>query len=286
MTTMTSLAPPVEQPPNKFAFVYERYGNCNITRDPDHTITFESTDLSDVIPLAKQMFKVGAHSNVKSVAGSIAHTCRRGTTPVVLAAGDKALNQAIKGIAIARSYLEEDSKYDIEMQPEFRSQGGMYLFLAKYLRGTKKERCVGSELLSDSKRRKQDIDNSSDDEDHRHIQNKKDPKLQGRMGNIDVSQHLRVARHSDPYVVAGAIAKKVRRGEEVNMLCIGGLSVSASVQALCHSRKYLQEDCVSISFQPSFIHLTLDGQSRSGIRFIVYPRKIATSEQRASSPEA
>ena len=41
------------------------------------------------------------------MAGSIAHSSRRGCPPVVLAAGDKAINQTIKGMAIARTYLEE-----------------------------------------------------------------------------------------------------------------------------------------------------------------------------------
>lgn len=115
----------------KTVLVYERHGNFNICPRPDAVIIFEvaTRNMSrfsshvgvtgvaayhmittlqgpgapQIIPSARQMYKVSAHSNVKSVAGSIAHTCRRGPVPVLLASGDAALNQAIKGSA---SYLD------------------------------------------------------------------------------------------------------------------------------------------------------------------------------------
>lgn len=78
----------------------------------------------------------------------------------------------------------------------------------------------------------------------------------------DGHKFLRVAQTSDPFVVAGAIAKKIRRGGNVELLAIGGISVAQTVRAIAASRKYLMENNVSVSFHPEFVHLTLDGQQR------------------------
>jgi stage V sporulation protein S len=65
--------------------------------------------------------KVSKQSNVKTVAGSISHTSRAGESPTCIATGKESVNQAVKSIAIARSYLEED-KLDISCYPEFRDE--------------------------------------------------------------------------------------------------------------------------------------------------------------------
>jgi stage V sporulation protein S len=90
----------------------------------------------------------------------------------------------------------------------------------------------------------------------------------------DISTYLRVAASSDPFVVAGAIAKKTRRGEEVDLLAIGGGAVYMCVRALAQARVFLMEDNVRLHFVPSFVHLELDGEAksaRSGIRFMCVP---------------
>lgn len=45
---------------------------------------------------------MSANSNVKGVAGKVAHTCRAGDAPAMLAIGSSCINQAVKAIAIAR----------------------------------------------------------------------------------------------------------------------------------------------------------------------------------------
>ena len=64
-----------------------------------------------------------------------------------------------------------------------------------------------------------------------------------------------MAQASNPNVVAGAIAKKIRRGERVVLLSIGPGSMAVSVMATAYARQYLAENLVSISWQPSFIQL-------------------------------
>ena len=65
-----------------------------------------------------EVFKVSARSRSTSVAGAIAGVIREGQHAEVQAIGAGAVNQAIKAIAIARSYLVKDA-IDIVCIPTF-----------------------------------------------------------------------------------------------------------------------------------------------------------------------
>lgn len=69
---------------------------------------FESPDL----------IKVSARSRSTAVAGAIAGVIRQHNVAEVQAIGAGAVNQAVKALAIARGYLEED-EIDIVCTPEF-----------------------------------------------------------------------------------------------------------------------------------------------------------------------
>ena len=64
------------------------------------------------------ILKVSAQSNPNSVAGALAGVLRERDTAELQAIGAGATNQAVKAIAIARSYLES-SEYDLVCIPEF-----------------------------------------------------------------------------------------------------------------------------------------------------------------------
>jgi stage V sporulation protein S len=65
-----------------------------------------------------QILKVSAQSNPNSVAGALAGVMRERETAELQAIGAGATNQAVKAIAIARSYLDS-SDYDLVCMPEF-----------------------------------------------------------------------------------------------------------------------------------------------------------------------
>ncbi|MBM4457894.1 MAG: stage V sporulation protein S [Chloroflexi bacterium] len=65
-----------------------------------------------------ELIKVSAHSRSTAVAGAIAGVIREQQHAVVQAIGASAVNQAIKAIAIARSYLALDG-ISIVCVPEF-----------------------------------------------------------------------------------------------------------------------------------------------------------------------
>ncbi len=64
------------------------------------------------------IIKVSSHSRSTAVAGAIAGVIRERRRAEVQAIGASAVNQAVKAIAIARTYLEEDG-LDLYCQPEF-----------------------------------------------------------------------------------------------------------------------------------------------------------------------
>jgi len=65
-----------------------------------------------------EIIKVSAHSRSTAVAGAIAGVMRDHGHAEVQAIGASAVNQAIKAVAIARSYLAQDG-VDIVCMPEF-----------------------------------------------------------------------------------------------------------------------------------------------------------------------
>jgi stage V sporulation protein S len=66
------------------------------------------------------IIKVSSESRTSAVAGAIAGVVREQSRADVQAIGAGAVNQAIKAIAIARGYLQEDG-LDVICMPEFTS---------------------------------------------------------------------------------------------------------------------------------------------------------------------
>lgn len=69
-------------------------------------------------PPSPGVLKVSAHSNPNSVAGALAGVMRENAAAELQAIGAGAINQAVKAIAIARSYLR-DGGIDLVCIPEF-----------------------------------------------------------------------------------------------------------------------------------------------------------------------
>ncbi len=64
------------------------------------------------------ILKVSAHSNATATAGALANTIRQQGQAELQGIGPKAVNQAVKAIAIARSYLAS-SGVDLVSLPDF-----------------------------------------------------------------------------------------------------------------------------------------------------------------------
>lgn len=175
--------------------------------------------------------KVAGQSNVKAVAGSIAHNVRHGNFPTLTVMGPASVNQAVKSLAIARSYLEEE-QLDFVCSPEF-------VHLA--LEGSEDRSAIKIQLTKND--------------------------AQGSAG-LDGTE-LKVAGRSQATTLAGAIAKRVRDEKAVSLVAIGPQSVNQALKGIAIARKYLEEDHKDVDFFPSFVHVELDGTTRSGVKFVV-----------------
>ena len=51
---------------------------------------------------------------------------------------------------------------------------------------------------------------------------------------------LTVGGNSDPSIVSGALAARVREAQPVCLTAIGGEAVAKSIRAICHARLYLE----------------------------------------------
>lgn len=188
-------------------------------------------------PPESRCYKVSAGSNVKKVAGAICHCVRiGGAPPALLCTGPRAINQAVKSIAIARSYFEDEgdetndgSIMDLIVTPEFTAQT---------------DHCV----LRLRKSRQINMENES--------------------------VPLTSTATSDPYIVAGAIAGKIRNGERVGISGIGPDAVFHAVESIYVSRKYLKEDEIDIKFSPQFEEVEVaKNQVRQAIHFAILSRR-------------
>uniref|UniRef100_A0A7S0UM43 Uncharacterized protein n=1 Tax=Polytomella parva TaxID=51329 RepID=A0A7S0UM43_9CHLO len=70
-------------------------------------------------PNPDSFIKVSKASIPKAVAGKISHSTRAGLPPTCLCVGPACVNQAVKAISIARTFLSRDG-YDVSFQPAFR----------------------------------------------------------------------------------------------------------------------------------------------------------------------
>jgi stage V sporulation protein S len=81
---------------------------------------------------------------------------------------------------------------------------------------------------------------------------------------------LKVASRSNPNSVSGAIAGALEEHGVVELHAIGAGAVNQTVKAIAIARRLIEEDgAPAIKVIPGFIELVIDGEQKTGIRFIV-----------------
>jgi len=83
---------------------------------------------------------------------------------------------------------------------------------------------------------------------------------------------LKVAGTPKPVLVAGAIAGVIRSQSRVEIHAIGAGAVNQAIKAIAISRGYVAPSGLDLVCIPTFIDLTVAGQERTGIRFLVEVR--------------
>eukprot|EP01012_Entosiphon_sulcatum_P050258 TRINITY_DN69046_c0_g1_i1.p1 TRINITY_DN69046_c0_g1~~TRINITY_DN69046_c0_g1_i1.p1 ORF type:complete len:213 (-),score=29.86 TRINITY_DN69046_c0_g1_i1:19-636(-) len=156
--------------------------------------------------------KVASTSDIGSVGGAIAHRIREGDLFAMDAAGSTCVNILVKSIFRARQYLVDDN-LDILCTPDFHNPTSSALHSALRI----------------------------------YLEGR--PMMKPREAN---GLLILAKAQSDPRSVAGAIATNVRSAKFCAITSRGAEAVNKAIKAIVFARRYLNEENIDISFQPSF----------------------------------
>lgn len=83
---------------------------------------------------------------------------------------------------------------------------------------------------------------------------------------------LRVSANSSPKSVAGALAAVLRERGTAEVQAVGAGAVNQSVKAIAIARGFVAPNGIDLVCIPAFADITIDGDARTAIKFIVQPR--------------
>lgn len=83
---------------------------------------------------------------------------------------------------------------------------------------------------------------------------------------------LKVSAQSQPKSVAGALAAVLRECGNVEVQAVGAGAVNQAVKALAIARGFVAPNGIDLIVIPAFSQISIDGEERTAIKFIVEPR--------------
>ena len=83
---------------------------------------------------------------------------------------------------------------------------------------------------------------------------------------------LKVSAQSNPKSVAGALAAVLREKGSAELQAVGAGAVNQSIKAIAIARGFVAPNGIDLITIPAFSEITIDGEERTSIRFIVEPR--------------
>jgi stage V sporulation protein S len=83
---------------------------------------------------------------------------------------------------------------------------------------------------------------------------------------------LKVSAQSNPKSVAGALAAVLRDNGVAEMQAVGAGAVNQSIKAIAIARGFVAPNGIDLITIPAFTEISIDGEERTAIRFIVQPR--------------
>ena len=178
---------------------------------------------------ARNTTKIGQNTNPRDVASQIAAQARAAVDcPTLQCIGPSATNQAIKAVAIARTYLSKSDAAgqtahpDLILYPEF-----IKLDSAP---GTDDVGSLSAMQITICKRvRRTSVDK------------------EGRS--------LKVSSNTEAKALAGAIASCTREGSRVELTGIGAGSVNQAIKAIAIARQYVEEEAIDLCCRPEFVEI-------------------------------
>ncbi len=83
---------------------------------------------------------------------------------------------------------------------------------------------------------------------------------------------LKVSAHSQPKSVAGALAAVLRGNISAELQAVGAGAVNQAVKAIAITRGFVAPNGIDLVVVPAFSEISIDGEERTAIRFIVEQR--------------
>jgi len=87
---------------------------------------------------------------------------------------------------------------------------------------------------------------------------------------------IKVSTKSRPASVAGAIAGVVREHHRAEVQAIGAGAVNQAMKALILATGYLKNDGIYVRFVPERVDVTIGGNERTAIKFVIEPTAEST----------
>lgn len=83
---------------------------------------------------------------------------------------------------------------------------------------------------------------------------------------------LKVSSKSHPKSVAGALAAVLREKSSAEIQAVGAGAVNQAVKAIAIARGFVAPNGIDIVVVPAFSEITIEGEGRTAIKFIIEPR--------------
>lgn len=83
---------------------------------------------------------------------------------------------------------------------------------------------------------------------------------------------LKVSAQSQPKSVAGALAAVLRERNIAEVQAVGAGAVNQAVKAIAITRGFVAPNGIDLVVVPAFSEISIDGEERTAIKFIVEPR--------------
>ncbi|QAT40170.1 stage V sporulation protein S [Clostridium sp. JN-9] len=83
---------------------------------------------------------------------------------------------------------------------------------------------------------------------------------------------LRVSSQSQPKSVAGALAAVLRENSKAEIQAVGAGAVNQAIKAIAITRGFVAPNGMDLIVIPGFSEISIDGQDRTAIKFVIEPR--------------
>ena len=83
---------------------------------------------------------------------------------------------------------------------------------------------------------------------------------------------LKVSAQSQPKAVAGALAAVLRDKAVAEVQAVGAGAVNQAIQAIVITRGFVAPNGIDLVVIPAFSEISIDGEERTAIKFIVEPK--------------